>query len=424
MPCSSLSAPPTASGHSTSKRCRVPTTFAAHTSPLETKSCVRPMAHQGLGYRATAWRHHRHRRRHARDDARRPGSARIRRQHGEYDGRTILARPAQGSYQLFFYANGHLCFYHVNRGEGGYRPYQNDEDGFSKLYACPWTPEQNEVDLAKAVVMTLPVVGETTFAWGQFGRQIVTGSNIGGFYVFEEGQWRMLLEPNLKVSYQLYSTMAFYDRLLMGQYPTGRLFEYDGQDITDRAGWPPTLAGVSASAREAQTTVIYGGEVLVGVWPWGELWRYSPTPRNGPSCGGCSTIRNSPTDRSSLRRRESRQRGEQPMGPARHEPRHERRGLVRLHVGQRSVRLGCRASFRFSPRIGGSRYGSVYRLTMPGHLGAKTAWTAGPTTFELTTSRRRDDDRAGRPTAGRHDRHRPAREQAPVPVGIQAGTMG
>jgi hypothetical protein len=29
-------------------------------------------------------------------------------------------------------------------------------------------------------------------------------------------------------------------------------------------------------------------------------------------------------------------------------------------------------------------YGTVYRLTMPGHLGASTVWTAGPTTFELT----------------------------------------
>ncbi len=23
-------------------------------------------------------------------------------------------------------------------------------------------------------------------------------------------------------------------------------------------------------------SVVFGGEVLVGVWPWGELWRYAP----------------------------------------------------------------------------------------------------------------------------------------------------
>ena len=129
-------------------------------------------------------------------------------------------------------------------------------------------------------MLTLPVVGETTFAWGQLGRQIVTGSNIGGFYVFEDGTWSMLLKPKLRVSYQLYSTMAFHDRLLMGQYPTGRVFEYDGKKITDLEGWPPKLQGVSGSAREAQTTVIYGGDVFVGVWPWGELWRYSPDSKS------------------------------------------------------------------------------------------------------------------------------------------------
>lgn len=81
------------------------------------------------------------------------------------------------------------------------------------------------MDLAKANVLTLPVVGETTLAWGKLGRQIVTGSNIVGFYVLADERWRKLLEPNIKVSYQLYSTMAFHDRLLMGQYSTGRLFE-------------------------------------------------------------------------------------------------------------------------------------------------------------------------------------------------------
>ncbi|MCA9133952.1 MAG: hypothetical protein KDA45_12385, partial [Planctomycetales bacterium] len=192
-----------------------------------------------------------------------------------YDGRIILEKPQVGSYQLFFYANGHLCFYHVNRGDSAYHAYQNDSDGFSRLYACPWTAEQERVDLSQAVTLTLPVVGETTFAWGQLGEQIVTGSNVGGFYVFADQQWRMLLAPDLAVSYQLYSTMMVNDRLLMGQYPTGRLFEYDGESIRDLPGWPPVLEGVSSNAREAQTTAIYGGDVFVGVWPWGELWRYN-----------------------------------------------------------------------------------------------------------------------------------------------------
>ncbi len=301
----------------------------------------------------------------------------------KYDGRTILNSPQEGSYQLFFYANGHLCFYHVNRGDGGYRPYENDEAGFSKLYACPWTSDQAKVDLSTAVVLTLPIVGETTFAWGQMRDQIVTGSNVGGFYVFDSGHWRMLLPPKLGVSYQLYSTMMFHDRLLMGQYPTGRVFQYDGAEITDLPGWPPVLDGVSANAREAQTTVIYGGDVFVGVWPWGELWRYNPDSKTW-----AFTLRmfdhpvlsseiTHPYDVESEGTGIGNQWGQRvtslvTSGPS-------------LFVST-SAKSPCEwdpDKFGFLAPDKWKSYGSVYKLTIPGHLGAATKWTDGPTTFEF-----------------------------------------
>lgn len=300
-----------------------------------------------------------------------------------YAGRTILPKPARGSYQLFFYAEGHLCFYHVNRGDGPYRPYTDDADGFSKLYACPWTTEQREVDLTRARVFTLPVVGETTFAWGQFGRQIVTGSNIGGFYVFADDQWRKLLEPNIKVSYQLYSTMGFHDRLLMGQYPTGRLFEYDGLTIVDRPGWPPLLKGVSSSAREAQTTAIYGGEMFVGVWPWGELWRYNPDAKqwslvqrmfNHPELSDAVIhpydVENRGHDVSNL------------WGQRVTSLVTSGDGLY-VSTSAKSPVEWQPERFPFLADEKWRSYGAVYRLTTPGHLGANTTWTIGPTVFEF-----------------------------------------
>ena len=302
----------------------------------------------------------------------------------KYSGRTILEKPARGSYQIFFYADGYLCFYHVDRGDGGYRPYVNDADGFSKLYACPWTPDQHEVDLANASVLTLPVVGETTFAWGQLGRQVVTGSNIGGFYVLEDGQWRKLLEPNINVSYQLYSSMSFHDRLLMGQYPTGRLFDYDGKNIIDRPGWPPLLKGVTSSSREAQTTVIYGGEIYVGVWPWGELWRYNPDAKQWhfqqrmfqhPELSDDIVH---PYDLENRGNEVSNLWGQRVTS------------LVTSGDGlfvSTSAKYPCEWQpdrYPFLAKDKWKSYGSVSRLTMPGHLGANTAWTSGPTTFELT----------------------------------------
>ncbi len=301
-----------------------------------------------------------------------------------YDGRTILEPPVSGQYQLFFYADGYLCFYHVDRREGPYRSFSSEADGFSRLYACPWTPEQPTADLTKAIVLTLPVVGETTFAWGVFGKQIVTGSNIGGFYVLENGSWRMLLEPNIGVSYQLYSTMSLGDRLVMGQYPTGRLFEYDGQTITDRAGWPPVPEGVTTSAREAQTTVVCGGEMFVGVWPWGEIWRYNPDadqwhfqqrmfshPELSRDIVHPYDVENRGNDVSNLWGQ--RITSLVTSGDS-------------LYVST-SAKYPCEWQADQFPFLADDKwksYGSVYRLKIPGHLGASTEWTSGSSSFELT----------------------------------------
>ncbi len=300
-----------------------------------------------------------------------------------FNGKTLLGPPQKGSYQLFFYANGYLCFYHVHRNGKPYRHFLNEQDGFSRLYACPWTPKQPKVDLSKALTLRLPVVGETTFAWGQLDDQIVTGSNIGGFYVFENNQWRMILEPSLEYSYQLYSSLAFHDRLLMGQYPTGRVFAYDGKKITDLKGWPPVPAGVSKSAREAQTTAIYGGDLMVGVWPWGELWRHNPDSRQWTFM---RRMFDHPAPSSQI---------VHPYDVENHD--HSPRNLW----GQRVTSLvsngsdlfiatSSKAPFKWEPEkfpfLAPNKwksYGKVYQLTMAGHLSAPTKWTEGPTTIEF-----------------------------------------
>lgn len=303
-----------------------------------------------------------------------------------YKGRTILDPPAQGSYALFFYANGHLCFFHIDRKDLPYRPFTSDADGFSKLYACPWTPADDRIDLSRAIVYTLPIVGETTFAWGQFGAQVLTGSNVGGFYVFERGQWKKLLDPNLKVSYQLYSSMSFGDRLLMGQYPTGRIFSYDGTAIVDQADWPPVLPGVVPYSREAQTTAIYGGYLYVGVWPWGELWRYSPDSKtwtfvrrmfDHPELSAEVTH---PYDVENKGNPVSNQWGQRVTS------------LVTLGADlfvSTSAKDPCVWQPEKNPFLAPEKwksYGSVYRLSAPGHLAAPVAWTNGSTrlVFSLT----------------------------------------
>lgn len=306
-----------------------------------------------------------------------------------YNGEVILDPPEKGSYQLFFYAHGYLCFYHVHRGDGPYRPFEDEADGYSRLMACPWTPAQGAVDLRDAIVLRLPVVGETTFAWGQAGDQIVTGSNIGGFYVLHNKAWKMLLEPNLGVSYQLYSSLAFYDRLLMGQYPTGRVFSYDGGKIADQPGWPPVMPGVSDAAREAQTTAIYGGDLLVGVWPWGEVWRYNPDQRQWHFAQRMFPHPQPTTKIIHPYDVENRENSPQNLWG-------QRVTSLVPHGPDLFIATSAKAPYPWQPErypfLADGKwksYGKIFRATMPGHLSAATRWTKGPTQLKFTIGRGR-----------------------------------
>jgi outer membrane protein assembly factor BamB len=183
-----------------------------------------------------------------------------------YKGQQILDPPTEGRYYCFYYSGGHLCFYHTRPG--------TEEEGRTTLYACPWTPSQQDpIDLSEAKTLLLKYSGETPFAFGQLRKETVTCSNLGGFYAFDGTAWKVV-RPSLRgVSYQIYTMVNYYGRLLTGQYPTGNLIEYDGYNLTHLPDAPPVMEGVADYSRECQTSVIYRGELYVGVWPWAELWR-------------------------------------------------------------------------------------------------------------------------------------------------------
>ncbi|HPA44786.1 MAG TPA: hypothetical protein PLG59_12270 [bacterium] len=297
------------------------------------------------------------------------------------NGRSILDPPGEGTYSRFYYAHGHLFFYHTFwAGKEGYRPYVTDPEGYTKLYACPWHPDEGEqVDLSKAIVLTVPVVGENPFSYGQFGNEVLTCSNIGGLYAFNGKTWRTVLDGELKTSYQVYSMLNYYDRLLLGQYPTGEIFAYDGSTVTHLEGWPPRMEGVSSSAREAQTMTLYGGELFVGVWPWGELWCYHPDIQRWIFVRRMMT--------------------HPPVTDKTTHPYEQEciaLGGVLNQWGQRvtslvvlgpSLMISTSAKwpseydskFAFLSDDRWKEYGAVTRLDIPGHLSAPLRWTDGPT---------------------------------------------
>lgn len=182
-----------------------------------------------------------------------------------YDGEQILSGPVDGHYHHFYYAYGCLSFYQDN---------SKGDPAFSRLHAVPWKPGQGAIDVANATTLDLRYPGEQSFAVGQLRGEVVHSSNLGGVYVFDGSDWRVLRQSFKGVSYQLYSTLNWYDRLLLGHYPSGNLLEYDGTAIRQLEDWPPVMPGVSTMDREAQSTCLFGGDVYCGVWPWAELSRY------------------------------------------------------------------------------------------------------------------------------------------------------
>jgi len=293
-----------------------------------------------------------------------------------YNDRTVLSPPEKGNYYNFYYALGRLFFYHTVNSEA---------EKFTKIYACPWTPaETAPVSLSQASVIETKYAGETPFAWGQFEDTVLTVSNQGGIYAFQDHAWKTLLEADNAVSYQVYSMLNNYDRLLLAQSPSGHLFEYTGDDVPKELdSWPPRLPGVSSSAREAQTLGIYRGDLFVGVWPWAELWRYDHGEAKWHSIGRMFTHPNITDKR---------------VHP--YEAAAEKYGLVTNHWGQRvtgMVPLGDAMLLSTSSKGTGRwedqydflteqqrrEYGAVLRLKMPGNLSAPITWTGKPTKFEF-----------------------------------------
>ena len=298
----------------------------------------------------------------------------------EYGGKLILAAPKGESIHHVYYALGHLFFFHDRPGE--------EKDGaFTRVCALPWAPGQ-AADLADAIVRPTTTLHETTWAWGQVKGKVLTVTNWGCVLAFDGKGWQTLRERDGK-SYQVYAALNYYDRLLLGHYPSGSLHEYDGEVLTQREKWPPAMPGVATTAREAQSLALYRGELYTGVWPWAELWRYDRE-----------------SDRWSLTRRLFTR------PPLTDEVAHPYEAEILAYNaahnaknvwndwGQRATSMAVAedALYIGTSNKGGAphppdytfiddaalaEYGLVHRMRLPGHLSCQVRWVNGPTTFRF-----------------------------------------
>lgn len=292
-----------------------------------------------------------------------------------YGDETIFESPAHPIYRYFYYGKGHLYFYREIKPEGG--------ESQKAVVAIPWTPYDDPIqaDIKKEKVLEIFMPPEFPYAWGQFGDEVITCSNWGGLYAFNGSDWKIVRKPQEGVSYQVYSMVTYNDRLLLGQYPTGFTFEYDGAESKVLENWPPVPAGASPSARELQTNAIYRGELYAGVWPWAELWRMNPETEEWIEMG---------------RLFKHPEYHKNPVHP--YEEAAKAAEIVGNQLGQRltsMVMYGDSLIMGTSWKGGDTpidrekvkdltdeqvaEFGAIHRLTVPGHLTGVLSWKDGPT---------------------------------------------
>ncbi|MBA63336.1 MAG: hypothetical protein CMJ76_13345 [Planctomycetaceae bacterium] len=287
-----------------------------------------------------------------------------------YNDALAIALPKTGRCYNYYYAEGHIFFFHVD---------QIDNKFTTRIYAVKWKPGDPPVqDIASAVSTTCRYPRTTPFSWGQHKGRVITVGNYGGIYTYVDGKWIEELEGSDKYSYQVYSHMHYNGVSYMAQYPTGNLFAYDRGVPIHIKGWPPKLAEVSASAREAMSMGIYGGDMYVGVWPWAELWRIDAKQRNW----------NYITRGFTHPKLTNKQ-----VHP--YEAEANQQGLVLNHWGQRITSLvplgsdlymgtsskgldNWTADRDFLPREQADQYGALLKLTLPGTITASVKWSDKP----------------------------------------------
>lgn len=293
------------------------------------------------------------------------------------DGREAFRfDPTTGTAGSYYYAQGTL-FFHVAEA--------NSPERRTRLHACTWDPESEpEPRSDQSVILPLTAPGEFPYSYGQLGNAVFVGSNNGGVYRFREGTWATLRPADPKTSFQLYAMINYRNRLLMGHYPSGELFEVVDDSVEQITGWPPRPEHASSSAREAQTLTLYRGDLFAGVWPWGEVWRLKDNESAWEFAGRLFQHPSVEPKTTAPYEAEMTQLGEKinnlwgqrvtALVPF-------REGLLASTSNKNGAPNEDRLSF-----LSGGRwqdYGVVHRLYLPGHLSAATTWTGKPTTFEV-----------------------------------------
>jgi hypothetical protein len=128
------------------------------------------------------------------------------------------------------------------------------------------------------------------FVFSQVENHVLAATNWGDVVKFDGAAWCRMSRDTFDVfkcdtnepivtqprKIQFYSSIVYQGEVLIGEWPTGSIYEFDGQTLRPSAKWtPPPFVLREKQGFEAQTMAEYCGDLFVGYWPKGEIWRYS-----------------------------------------------------------------------------------------------------------------------------------------------------
>lgn len=159
---------------------------------------------------------------------------------------------------------------------------QGDGELQASLVSCQWSPADRILRSCHASTPPM-AAGDSTLNHLPSGMHrtargsLLTYGLQGEVFELDGDDWTPLRNADAAESWQAYASLDAGDDVLLGHYPSGNL--YSLSRLADDSAWeltaqdPPITATVEVRRDEAQSLMHFGGEVLVGVWPWGEIFK-------------------------------------------------------------------------------------------------------------------------------------------------------
>lgn len=131
--------------------------------------------------------------------------------------------------------------------------------------------------------------GTFTYVFGDAGGSVVAVTNWGDVLIRGPGGWCRAADdgegfacppagappapqPEEPRRFQFYSSIKYRGETLLGRWPGGQLYRFDGRRLAPYEDSPPLPAGGVTDQAEAQSMANYCGDLYVGYWPRGEVW--------------------------------------------------------------------------------------------------------------------------------------------------------